>query len=106
MLGNGAYSKMATDLIHKVVLSSGHLQCDKGMIAGYAGESGDAVWFGAYKSDGVDDKGVAQMKTLYEGINSEKAVDCYVKVVGEFAAIGQAVTYFREKNATIEVQPG
>jgi hypothetical protein len=85
MLNRKSYTQMAVDLVQGVLTRGGHLRCQQGFILA------DGEEFRAYRLDKEDDK------VLYIGTNSRHAAEFYVKHIGGFDAIGQAIKFLREK---------
>lgn len=102
MFDRTKYNQVVVNMVQRIITDGKHLCNDNGLVIGYKDRKGKVVSFAAYKGDASAE--VTVMENVYEGIDPHKAATMYVEIVGSFNAFGEAVRYFREKNATIVVE--
>lgn len=101
MFNSTAHRASTVNMLRRILLLGKQLHTSKGMVMGYRDKSENVSSFTVYSGSGHDSATVYE--PIYTGIDSEKAADMYIDLVGVQEAFGQAVLFFRTKNATIEV---
>ena len=102
MFNPSTYHKMAINMVQRIIMLGKDIHNDDGKVIGYTDRKGQVSIFAAYKGRGNADKSDNRLfEAIYTGDSAEKAATKYVETVGSFVAFGEAVKFFRKKNAAL-----